>query len=367
MQTPLATLVAVGFLVGQLHGQEPTSDQEDPNLVDSILGQLESMESSAEYGSKSSFIGIHGFFDLEYKNGDNQGSTFDLHHANLLFDIALAQDTDVRLEFEWEHGGDTVEVDQAFLDFHPFEQPLSMIFGRFYAPFGRERFNWYPPASVTASRPFAMREIVPGNWYETGLMLKWVDEEEDPSWIIETAASNGLGDDLDVGVRSARQTRNNNGNVMLSGRVGYMHEAAEAGVSFANGKYDDNGSDAFQYLGVDFTTKLWDCELTGEWVSSSVDEASAPGGEFERHGWYLLAYYPILDENHDVGVFGRFDRIDPDDRVRDADDRSAATIGIRWAPTERITFKFEYQNINHLANGSWPEEDLFFFQAVLDF
>jgi hypothetical protein len=360
-------LLALGILAGQLPAQEPETPVSDPTLIDSILEEMETLESPAEYGSQGSFVGIHGFFDLEFKNGDNQGSSFDLHHANLLFDVALAQDTDVRLEFEWEHGGDSVEVDQAFFDYHPFETPLALIFGRFYAPFGRERFHWYPPASKTASRPFAFREVVPGNWYETGFMVKWQDQTNAPQFTAEAAISNGLGDVLDTTVRDARQTRNNNQSVMLSGRLGFLHEAFEAGVSFANGKYDDQGQNGYQYLGADFATAFADCELSGEWVSSTVDDPTATGGDFIRDGWYLLAYYPVLTDEHDVGVFARFDRVDPDSRVRDADDRSAAILGLRWAPTERITFKFEYQNVQFSAAGNWPGEDLFLVQAVLDF
>ena len=360
-------LLALGISAGQLPAQEPEAPAPDPTLVDSILEELETMESPAEYGSKGSFVGIHGFFDLEYKNGENQGSSFDLHHANLLFDIALAQDTDVRLEFEWEHGGDSLEVDQAFLDYHPFEQPIGLVFGRFYAPFGRERLNWYPPASKTASRPYAFREVVPGNWYETGIMIKWQDQANDPQFTAEAAVTNGLGDALDSSARSARQTRNNNQNLMLSGRLGFLHQAFEAGVSFANGKYDDSGQNGYQYVGADFATTLADLDLSGEWVTSTVDDPTASGGEFIRDGWYLLAYYPVLTAEYDMGVFARFDQVDPDDRVRDANDRSAAVLGLRWAPTERITFKFEYQNVNFSAAGNWPGGDLFFFQAVLDF
>jgi len=108
-------------------------------------------------------------------------------------------------------------------------------------------------------------------------------------------------------------------------------------------------------------------ELTAEWVTSTVDEPSAPGGSLDRHGWYMQAFFALFTEPQEFGFFGRFDRLDPNNSIRDADDRSATSVGLRWVPSPRVTFKLEYQKVNFLATGPWPEEDSIAFQAVLDF
>jgi hypothetical protein len=360
---------ALGLLASPLTAQDPTQleQSQDPTLVDSILGELEGLQSPAEYGSQNSFVGVHGFFDLVYRNGENQGSGFDLHHANLLLDVAVSQDTDVRLEFEWEHGGDSVEADQVYLEYHPGSDNLSILMGRFYAPFGMERHVWYPPASRTVTRPLAFREIVPGNWYETGAMVKWHADGDKPLYQIEAAITNGLGASMATDVRDARQSRNNNQNLMISGRAGVNVKSVSGGVSWANGKYDDDSQNSFSYLGIDLGATWEDWELIAEWVTSTVDEPSAPGGSFDRHGWYMQAFYSLYAEPEELGVFGRFDRLDPDNSTRDADDRSATSVGLRWVPTPRVTFKLEYQKVNFLAAGPWPGEDLIAIQVVFDF
>ena len=366
-------IIALFFCSVPALAQEPadsdTLPQEPDNtLVDSILESLDEFDSTVEYGNQGSFIGLHGFFDLEFISGQGQASSFDLHHANLLLDVAVSEDADARVEFEWEHGGDTVEVDQVFLDYHPFVSDVSIRFGRFYAPFGMERHVWYPPVSKSITRPLVFREVVPGNWYETGAMVVWKSNDEGLGFDLEAAITNGLGTDLALNPRTARQARDNNNSKMLSGRMGVRDaELWTCGASFASGKYDLAGDDSFRYIGFDFGMDLEMLELDAEWVSSDVDSTTAPGGSFGRDGWYVQAFVPLPLEEQDFGCFARYDSIDPDDSVRNADDRNAASIGLRWIPSAQVTFKLEYQKVDHQSPGVWPGEDMIAFQAVLDF
>ncbi len=363
----LHPLIAVGLLALPSPAQEPTPPKTDTTLVDSILGELGELEAPVEYGSQDSFIGIHGFFDLVYRNGENQNAGFDLHHANLLLDVAVSQDADARIEFEWEHGGNAVETDQIYLDYHPFANNTSFLMGRFYTPFGVERRVWYPPVSKTVTRPLVFREVVPGNWYETGAMVVWKDQDKDPMFQVEAALTNGLGASLDTNPRTARQSTDNNQGLMFSGRAGMEIDAVGGGFSWASGNYDGDDQNAFRYLGVDVGIELEVASLNAEWVSSTVDTPLAPGGSFDRDGWYVQVYCPVLKEEQEFGLFTRFDRVDPDSRVADANDRNATSLGLRWVPSSQVTFKMEYQKVNPTAQGNWPGQDLFALQVVLDF
>lgn len=67
-------LIALILCSAPALAQEPLTPEApplepDPTLVDSILDSLDEFDSTMEYGSEGSFIGLHGFFDLEFTNG----------------------------------------------------------------------------------------------------------------------------------------------------------------------------------------------------------------------------------------------------------------------------------------------------------
>ncbi len=211
---------------------------------------------------------------------------------------------------------------------------------------------------------------MPGNWYETGVMVAWQRGLGPGELGLEVAATNGLGAALPVSPRTARQNTDANQDKMLSGRLGYAMEGGfEAGVSFASGKHDAAGSQSYSFLGADLQWSSEDLEVVGEFVTNEVDDPASPGGSLGRQGWYLQAFAPItsVEGSHEFGLYLRAESVDPDDDTRDSADRSAYVAGLRWVPAPHLTFKAEFRKIDHDHAGPHAAGDEFRFQAVLDF
>lgn len=118
-------------------------------------------------------MAIHGFVDLEYIDSGADGSRggvagFDSHHANLVFDTNLRSNLSGHVEVEFEHSGDSIEIDQAYIKWAVADW-LAFDVGRFYSTFGIERFTWYSPTNQLISRPEPLRQIIPGNFYASSL------------------------------------------------------------------------------------------------------------------------------------------------------------------------------------------------------
>ncbi|RMH03381.1 MAG: hypothetical protein D6702_06115 [Planctomycetota bacterium] len=370
-----AFLILGPLLSGQT--QDPPSDPvptaSDPDLVDALLSEFSSRnEPRTEYGAADSFLSIHGFLELVYDDPAGDVSSLDAHHANLLLDIALSPTLDGRVEFEWEHGAAKTEMDQVYLDWHPWDgDGPSFLAGRFYAPFGVERRTWYPPINPAVSRPLVMTEVVPGSWYETGLMLRQDLTVGGGEARLEGAVVNGLGPTLPTGVRGARQEQDTNADKALVGRLGWSLPDAgfECGLSAAGGRYDQAGDQSYSYLGADASLDLGPVDLTGEWVRSELDDPAAPGGSRARHGWYLQALAPLAagQDGSRLEALIRADSVEPDDDVVDASDRDALSLGLRWLPEPHLVLKLEYQFVSHDQAGAWPNGNTIYLSAVLDF
>jgi len=178
----------------------------------------------ANYGGFPVDVDIHGFINFEYIDAQEDGSrggksTFDLHHANIFLDVLLRSNLRSHVEIEFEHGFEEIEIHQAFLEWG-IAPWLSVTAGRFYAPFGVERFAWYPMANQLVSRPIAFRQIIPGSFYQTGLMFSGAfDFHRDLLLTYEASVTNGLGEDAADNRRSSRQTRDNNFGKAVTGRI----------------------------------------------------------------------------------------------------------------------------------------------------
>jgi len=365
----LVLLLASPLPQGELPSRSSTSrSPAPPNLFEKLFSEGSQEVPRTEYGSDQSMVGFHGFLDTVYRDRRGAGTTFETAHANLLLDVALHEDLDARLEFEWENGGQEVEADQVFLDYHPWENGPSFIAGQFYAPFGVERRNWYPPRNPLVSRPRVFREVVPGNWYESGAMLKWLGGRDTARWSLEGAVSNGLGQDLATDPRLARQRNDNNSSKMYSGRAGIrLAKLVEFGTSFATGKWDDAGRNGYSYWGADLGLETSPVSFLAEWVQSRVKDPTAPGGSLGRSGWYLQAVLPWQRGGETYQAFARIGGVDPNDDVRDASDRRLYSLGGSWAPYQELVFKLEYQWVDHRVTPASGSGNTLWLQAVVSF
>ncbi len=353
-------------------------------MIDDKLRYLPSLSyagGALHYGESEQRIQLHAFLDLEYIDAGPDGSrsgvsTFDNHHANLFVRSQLGPNLLGHIEIEYEHSGDTVEIDQAYLEWGALDW-LSLRAGRFYTPFGIERFVWYSPTNALVSRPEAMRQIVPGNFYASGLLAIGVLEPfAGDRLTYEIAITDGLGDDALNNRRGSRQTRDNNSSRALSGRLGYAFgRRAEIGASYHHQRYSTDGDLDLSFMGLDFSTRWKGWELRSEWVSAVFDTPIVdateflPGkGELEQEGGYAQLAYSFQwnrDLLPEIRLISRYDVVDFDRNTTGNDDRRLWSVGVNLLLLDHLRTKFEYQFVSE--DGQERDDDAFSFQMVLDF
>ncbi len=313
--------------------------------------------------------------DLEYIDAEVDGSrggvsTFDNHHANVFFDATLRPNLRAQIEVEYEHSGSQVEIDTAYLSWDV-NDALTLNAGRFYTPFGIERFVWYSPTNQLVTRPEAFRQIIPGNFYANGLMFTGnVGRTQKHRFTYEVALSDGLDEDAAIDRRGSRQTRDSNSSRAISGRVAVAFWPwIEIGSSYHTQRYSLDGlSDLdLDFFGFDVSARWKGWEVRTEYVTAELDQTT-PTPALEQDGWYAqLSYTLLFDRETLPGItfVTRFDSVDLDDSVVGNDDRDLISVGVNLLIYEHFRFKSEYQRSEE--DGPNLDNDQFIAQFVIDF
>jgi hypothetical protein len=188
-------------------------------------------------------------------------SSFELSDLTFFLGVPLARNLYVVTEVEYEGGGDDIDVDQAFAEWSLAEhEALELRIGKFYVPFGIERFYQNAPQNPLVDRPSPFLQIIPGTFSDTGLGIsarRALGDEPELVFSAELALMNGLGARAFDSVRDARQDADNNANKALAGRLGLAYDRwLDAGISTLYGEYDDGDEDALAALGFDVRATL---------------------------------------------------------------------------------------------------------------
>lgn len=332
------------------------------------------------YGAgEDSKLDLHAYFDLEYTDSGVDGerggiSTFDNHHANMFVRARLRDNLLGHMEIEYEHSGSQVEIDQAFVSW-TISDAFTLDAGRFYTPFGIERFVQYSPTNALVSRPRALRQIVPGNFYANGLRASGVIATRGSDrFVYEVALSDGLGDDALTDRRGSRQTRDNNASRAISTRIAYAFwPRFEIGTSYHQERYDNEAKRDLSFFGLDVSGRFAGFELRAEYVQANVERpllatSSVAPPDLEQDGWYAQLGYafqwdrPLLPE---LKLVGRYDQTDLDRDVSGSDDLDSFTFGLNALIYEHFRIKTEYQLVNE--DGATRENDAFRLQFVVDY
>jgi len=303
-------------------------------------------------------------------------SSFELSDLTFFLGVPLTRDLYVVTEVEYEGGGDDVDVDQAFAEWSLRERGgLDLRIGKFYVPFGIERFYQNAPQNPLVDRPSPFVQVIPGTFSDTGLglsMRRALADEPELVLEAELALMNGLGARSFDSVRDARQDRDNNSNKALATRFGLDFDRwLDVGVSGLYGEYDDGDEDTLAALGFDVRATLGRVFVRGEYVVSRVARPdlvdalgvacsdAAPlcaglvtpltplGGHLNRRGAYLEASYRHQPGTslltRDLQYVLRFDDLDEDDSQRDLLDVQRIAAGLVVRPYDHFRLKLQYE------------------------
>jgi hypothetical protein len=308
----------------------------------------------------------------------NPQSSFNLTDLTLFLGVPFGRSLYAAAEIEHEFGGEEIDLDQAFLQWDWLtEEQLGVRIGKFYAPFGIERFYQNAPQNPLVDRPSPYIHVVPGTYSETGVELLGKRQvAAGPEIVVEyeLALMNGLGAELFDSARDARQVADNNASKAVGGRLGVtLDRWLQLGASAMVGDYDESDEDRYALLGADARATWGPLSLRGEYVHASmqlpdaVDALGTPcsdvrplcpppfdpltavplGGSFARRGWYAEAVWStrprftrLLDQ---LAYVLRYDVLDEDDTITDLLDARRLALGLMLVPRPHFRLKLQYE------------------------
>lgn len=237
---------------------------------------------------------VTGYGSVEYLNPQDGRQTFDAHNLNLIVIGKLRGDLFAAGEVEYEHGGEEIGLEFAYLAFTRWRY-ANIVAGKFIVPFGT--FNVNHPAWINKvpGRPYALDRVFPATYSDIGVMVRgglpagYLSRVTYDVWAVNGLSGTDGGD-----LRGMRDNNlDANRNAFVGGRLGYVsREGFDVGASLHTGKYDPDNNDLRVTLyGADAAFHRWGVEIRGEFVQANQDATTAPGGQIKKRGGYgQLAY-----------------------------------------------------------------------------
>lgn len=390
-------------LRGTVHQQQQVIDRQQAELAEREIVEVDGGEFGPPVTYPTTTVG--GYADLEFSNFDNTDSAFDQHRLVVNVASQLHERISFYSEIEFEHGGEEVEVEQAWLDFelHPW---LVFRAGALLMPFGR--YNLYHDSDLVdlTARPLFARRIVPTTWTEAGAGFHGdVELPRDAFLDYEVYFVNGLGDGISpTGTRDARASLedDNNNDKAVVGRVSVTPwEWLTVGVSGYHGRWTSShhgmgapsaalSSEDVSGYALDLFARRGPFELIAEYGGFDFDGADRlapfPGGlmlDGTMRGGYIQGAYhfwpPVLDgtsfgEPYDHPTFtlvGRAEWAEVGlEAPFDDNEQTRYILGLNYRPIEPVVFKIEYHWNDTDGDGDPLEdngEDGFLASAAIGF
>jgi hypothetical protein len=236
---------------------------------------------------------VTGYANMEYLNPQGGMQTFDAHNLNLIVIGQLRGDLFAAGEIEYEHGGNEIALEYAYLAFTRWRY-VNVVAGKFIIPFGT--FNVNHPAWINKvpGRPFGFDRVWPATYSDVGVMVRgglpagYLSRVTYDVWAVNGLAGADGGDLRGMVGNNEDVDRNK----FVGGRLGYVAQMGlDAGVSVHTGTYDAAADLGVMYVGVDGAFHKGNFELRGEFVQATQESS---GGDLKKTGWYAQAAYLVL-------------------------------------------------------------------------
>ncbi len=235
---------------------------------------------------------VSGYGSMEYLNPQGGVQTFDAHNLNVIVVGKLRGDLFVAAEVEYEHGGEEIALEFAYLAFTRWRY-VNIVAGKFIVPFGV--FNVNHPAWINKvpGRPFGLDNVLPTGYEDVGLMLRgglpagFLSRVTYDVWVVNGLAGPDSGD--------LRGMRDNVVDVdrdkFVGGRLGFVSRMGlDVGASVHTGKYDPADGLRVTLFGADGRYARGEFEIRGEYVQANQD---VTGGDIKKRGGYVQFGYLV--------------------------------------------------------------------------
>jgi len=397
-----AILVALGVCLAgaSAYAQDmPKDPQEKPEKREPKKLQQEEEAETQERGGISGLWGrlleqveIKGYIEGHYNHPElgsmsrRDPARADLHRLVFGLEYAFTDLLKFEIEVEFEHGGEEIEIEEAFLEYE-YSPELAFQFGGLLLPVGLINADHIPTRFYSVERPYVDRSLIPTTWMEPGVgafgqlpddgLFAWVYivgglEAEGFTSLDGIRGGRGAGreskaDDLAI-VARAVYSPIQDPRLTFEGTAAPEDPAVAFGASVYWGQADQatkalSGVDVM-LIEADVRAQAFGFDLRGQYVYTSVhqaDKVSAFTGETigeVMQGWYAEAAYHLFwlffpeDVDtlaDDLVVFVRYENIDTNKRVHrsfarnDAADREVWIAGAAYSPIPKVILKADVE------------------------
>jgi hypothetical protein len=322
-------------------------------------------------------LSIGGYGEVLYQNFDSeQSSEIDLLRAVLYFGYKFDDKWLFNSEVEYEHGGEEVEVEFAYIDYL-WRPQASFRAGRLLLPMGFINELHEPTVYLGARRPDIERVIIPSTWRENGFgLFGQAGPFTYRTYVLAGLDATGFSAE---GLREGRQEgiESKADDIAWVGRLDYT--GAPGLLAGGSAYVGDSGQDLRSLSGrrLAVGTKLFEGHLEWRWrglefralgVQATVDdvaaldealdlEGEASVGE-KLQGYYVQLGYDVLagrGGERSLTPFARWESYDTQKEVpagflrNPASDVDSLTLGFAFKPIEHIVLKADYQDYDNAA------------------
>jgi len=318
-------------------------------------------EESASRGSWADKTSIGGYGELHYNNGikDNSGDDYneiDLHRFVLTVGHEFTDSIRFFSEIEFEHDGEEVEVEQAFVEFD-LQDNLQARGGVFLLPVGIINETHEPTTFYGVERNDVESIIIPATWWAGGAGINGYFDNG-ISW--DLAVTEGLkmdttGDNA-FRVRSGRQKTSEAeaNDLAYTGRLKYTGipglELA-ASINYQTDASQDGGDGLDEgilyeahaiYQKGPFALRA----LYAQWDFDG--SAVKLNGNDEQSGWYIEPSYKPWEK---LGIYARYEDVDAELNTDRNNRFDQWEVGANFWPTEDVVLKVDYRSRNYDSTG----------------
>jgi hypothetical protein len=389
--------------VAALKGGGGTADDsriaELERKIEVLAGEIEAMkigEAATATASENGFgpaaskvyqaergLSIGGYGEVLYQNFDSeQSSEIDLLRAVLYFGYKFDNKWLFNSEVEYEHGGEEVEVEFAYIDYL-WRPQASFRAGRLLIPMGFLNELHEPTVYLGARRPDVEQVIIPSTWRENGFGL--FGQAGPLSYRTYVVAgfdatgfsAEGLREGRQEGIESKADDIAWVGRLDYSGLPGLLLGGSAYASDSGQGLRSNasNASDTGRRLAVG--TRMVEGHLEWKWrglefralgVQATLDDVAQLNEALDftgeesvgkkLQGYYVQLGYDLLagrGGEKSLTPYARWESYDTQKEVpagflrNPASDVESLTLGVAFKPIDHIILKADYQDYDNAA------------------
>lgn len=349
--------------------------------IEALSAQIESQEEASAGAGWFNKTSLGGYGEMHFSHlknakgvdaagtvkGDPRGDSLDFHRFVLFVGHQFTDDVKFFSEFELEHSlaGEgkpgEIELEQAYIDWR-YAGNHHFVSGLFLLPIGYFNETHEPETFYGVERPLVEQQVIPGVWWEGGVMGQG---EIAPGVKYDVAVTSGLNTATGA-IRDGRQkaAKANADDHAYTLRLRYTGIAGlDTGISYQRQQDITQGDTASTCFGMD---KCGQADLLvghaalnkGSFglraVYAQWEIEGLRNGAGEQWGWYVEPSYKVLPK---LGLFARYSEMDSNDGAGSTNGESRVeqvVAGVNYWLTNRVVFKADVQNEN-LSNGTDKE------------